>query len=944
MKLAPGAVLNRKYQIEKELGSGGMGTVYTAIELGLLRTVAIKVLHEQTVHAYELARFEREGRALASMDHINIIRIYAFSFQPPFLVMEYLEGETLTQLLVRRFSLPGIETLGIVLQIAAGMSYAHSQGIVHRDLKPQNILLTDVGGKRLAKILDFGLCRSEESGNNSKSLTGSNCLIGSPVYMCPEGCSGRPQTPKSDIYSLGVLFYETLTGAPPYSADSPIALMFKHVNEDFPALEPRFPLLSNVKQYDKILSKCMAKNPDHRYESMKDLYDALLELSNDVKADTDTDSEPDDDESSSSLKLNLLSIAQTRTFGAVLLLLAIVIVPFSLWFKHQGKTSAAGSNRLQTAASVDRSIGSTTKHAVNAVPMSVSGLKSMLEHIGPGLSIDGDKNLLEQDGIDYGIGLTSAWLNKYARSSNTDDRQEVLYWKSIWLSRSSRKTDNVEAQTILKQLVASNCNGLLSLQVRALAIYSNKGVDVGTAAAEVYQLWRPHAKQLEYDRAAHAGLAAAEKETTLRYLLEVDEAMNSDSKPGDTYTLTEILMARNKLDEANSLCLRELQEMKTDGRREDPDYAALLQQTAKVLKSERKYAAAEKILKDSRELIIRIGAEPYLRAEIETALAECQIFGKGRIKSLELLQDAEKEFGLTKRDKRGERRYLPLFICCYFEAGDRDSSVRIWKLLHNRFGDDAWISLAGTLLRRDARGAYRVELTDAAKIRDITELFLDAEPRHDSEYTRGERFYFRALSSYYLFSLNNFEETYYWTSKLLKDSRIQGGPNSDVETYLTDLCDRSNYGCACEGLGKYSESLSAYLNTCELIRKLSPSLSRKNYVWELRLSRTLYRAGRVEQRLGTYADAIRHFKESFQCLNGHTLPRQERLCILLREGACYLKLGDCKTAQARFNEAQKLYPKLDPKFNDADSPYLKLELPMKQLFDELKQSLKKVRQ
>ena len=219
--------LSQRYKIISPIGAGGMGEVYRARDLRLERDVAVKVLPEQLAKdAHALARFEREAKALAALSHPNILSIYDFGEQDgvAFAVMELLTGETLRSHLISA-KLRWEETVMIGSSIAEGLSAAHSQGIIHRDLKPENIFRTSEGG---VKILDFGLARREKSLlpdevtslPTESQLTQDGAVMGTIPYMSPEHVRGLPVDARSDLFSLGIVLYEMLTGKRPFSGNS----------------------------------------------------------------------------------------------------------------------------------------------------------------------------------------------------------------------------------------------------------------------------------------------------------------------------------------------------------------------------------------------------------------------------------------------------------------------------------------------------------------------------------------------------------------------------------------------------------------------------------------------------------------------------------------------------------------------------------------------------
>jgi serine/threonine protein kinase len=270
-----------KYRVLEPLGRGGMAQVYRAYHPQLDRYLAIKVLRSDLVEETEfLARFQREARSVASLRHPNIVQIYDFDVQDDYyyMVIELLEGDTLKARLnscrTRGETMPLGEAARILLDVLNGLGYAHSEGIIHRDIKPANIMLNRRGQ---AIITDFGI--AQIIGGTQYTLTGA--LMGTLNYMAPEqGLENRCDA-RSDLYSLGIVFYEMVTGRPPFDADTPLAILMKHLNDPLPLprqINPQLP-----ESFERVLLKALAKNPDDRYQSAgemaKALQDALTEAS-----------------------------------------------------------------------------------------------------------------------------------------------------------------------------------------------------------------------------------------------------------------------------------------------------------------------------------------------------------------------------------------------------------------------------------------------------------------------------------------------------------------------------------------------------------------------------------------------------------------------------------------------------------------------------------------
>ena len=264
-----------RYHILEQLGEGGMATVYKAFDTRLERDVAVKIIRtDQFAPAMLeriLKRFEREAKALARLTHPNIVSVidYGEHDGAPYLVMPYLPGGTLKQRLGK--PMPWQEAVRILLPIAQALEYAHEHNIIHRDIKPSNILLTEKGQPMLS---DFGIAKILESGETA-TLTGTGVGVGTPEYMAPEQWTGQAG-PQSDLYSLGVVLYELVTGRKPYTADTPAAILLKQANEPLP--RPGQFIRSLPEAVEKALLKALAKKPEDRYPEMSALAIALENL------------------------------------------------------------------------------------------------------------------------------------------------------------------------------------------------------------------------------------------------------------------------------------------------------------------------------------------------------------------------------------------------------------------------------------------------------------------------------------------------------------------------------------------------------------------------------------------------------------------------------------------------------------------------------------------
>ncbi len=257
-----------RYEIKSELGRGGMATVYRAYDPSFDREVAIKILPREMMHDPQFrSRFERELKIVAALEHPAIVPVYDVGEEDgqPYFVMRYMNGGSLSGEIEKgRFSLE--DTARIVEKIAQGLAYAHKKGIIHRDLKPDNILFDDTGAPFIS---DFGIAKLSES---TSSLTGSG-IIGTPAYMSPEQARGLDVDGRSDVYGLGVIIYQMLSGQQPYNADTPMGVVVKHITEPVPEILLTLPSLPF--DVDQIIKTSMAKDRDKRYAKATDLAKAL---------------------------------------------------------------------------------------------------------------------------------------------------------------------------------------------------------------------------------------------------------------------------------------------------------------------------------------------------------------------------------------------------------------------------------------------------------------------------------------------------------------------------------------------------------------------------------------------------------------------------------------------------------------------------------------------
>jgi serine/threonine protein kinase len=279
-----------RYHIIEQLGEGGMATVYKAFDTRLERDVAIKVIRKDAfsanMHATIFKRFEREAKALARLSHPNIVKIYDYGEYDgsPYLVMEYIPGGTLKSKMGEPFKVG--DAVRLLLPIANALEYAHEHDIIHRDVKPANILLSE---KNQPVLSDFGIAKMLE-GEEGATLTGTGVGIGTPEYMAPEQCLGETVDKRTDIYALGIVFYELVAGRKPFMANTPMAVVHKQISDPLPRPAQFAPGLPDG--VEKVIFKALAKVPDERYISMAEFSAALERLSSSVSSQSQVQPNP----------------------------------------------------------------------------------------------------------------------------------------------------------------------------------------------------------------------------------------------------------------------------------------------------------------------------------------------------------------------------------------------------------------------------------------------------------------------------------------------------------------------------------------------------------------------------------------------------------------------------------------------------------------------------
>lgn len=268
-------IVGGRYKVLSILGKGGMGLVYRVEQIFLGKELALKTIHKSFLSDITVKRFEHEARAAFAVNHPNIIAVNAYGLlddQTPFLAMEIVDGETLAELLHDSGPLPMAAALPIIIQVCFGLAHAHNNGVVHRDIKPSNIMILkgrELGTEGSVKILDFGIAKfSHRDGGEIQALTKTGEIFGSPLYMSPEQCMGSQVDFRSDIYSLGCVIFETLTGKAPFVGNNALATLMMHQSEPAPTLADGAGGKEFPEELENIVAKMLEKEPEDRYDSL----------------------------------------------------------------------------------------------------------------------------------------------------------------------------------------------------------------------------------------------------------------------------------------------------------------------------------------------------------------------------------------------------------------------------------------------------------------------------------------------------------------------------------------------------------------------------------------------------------------------------------------------------------------------------------------------------
>ncbi len=273
-----GKVIGGHYKIIDVIGDGGMSRVYLALHMLLDRPVAVKYIHHKFVYDLpSVKRFQQEAKAATALKHPNICAVNEFGIDGEgrsYLVMDYIQGTSLSKLLDEKQKLPIEQAINLIVQVSHGLEHAHNKGVIHRDIKPGNIIIVKDNGDESVKLVDFGIAKLIRDDDSGPNLTKTGEIFGTPSYMSPEQCLGKNIDTRSDIYSLGCVLHELVTGKPPFTGDGPLEVLMAHVNDEAPLL----PVTLAQAGLRDVVAQALRKDPAQRYHTVKEFREDLIAI------------------------------------------------------------------------------------------------------------------------------------------------------------------------------------------------------------------------------------------------------------------------------------------------------------------------------------------------------------------------------------------------------------------------------------------------------------------------------------------------------------------------------------------------------------------------------------------------------------------------------------------------------------------------------------------
>lgn len=531
--LALGTIIDGKYELICSLGRGGFGSIFRAKHLQLDREVAIKLLNPEVLQEADgLGRFEREAKTISTLKHKNVVSFYGYGVWngSPYMVMEYIEGQSLEARIQSDGALDQALAARIILQICEALDSAHSHGIVHRDLKPSNIMLeSGPDGKELVRIIDFGLAKLMPGyGLPAQKLTEAGFAIGTCHYMSPEQCTGVSVDHRADIYSTGCILYHALTGHPPFEADEGVAVMFMHLNQPATPVSELFPDSdSRLKTLSAIVDRAMHKEPEMRYQSAS-------EMSSDLQAYLDNKPVTARQSSERIRPSNGKPTALVRRILVPCLVTVIGLSVLGLWFLSRQKlvdspqvSSLEYFNQLQRSG---HTLSSDKRLALIKLALRANAKDDLLEH-------ERCARLYRELGVIYG------YMNEDKKAVKA--MQSALEYKHL---ANSRLVDHqvevfglVEAYAMAKQF--DKATALMNSEEKRHSLELKEAMKVRFDLSQ--------ARLLDYK-----GMQSAARQMADRYMSSTDPGITSLPEISYFY----LLASRQEFEKKNYKFARELAE------------------------------------------------------------------------------------------------------------------------------------------------------------------------------------------------------------------------------------------------------------------------------------------------------------------------------------------------------------------------------------------------
>lgn len=350
----PNEILENRFELLKQIGTGGISTVYKAKDRVLKRVIAVKVLNPDKIKEEHLVRLHREAKAICKLNHKNIIDVFDFVITTenvPILGMEYVDGKSLKELVDQSGPLDIMDSLSVFQQIANALSYSHNKKILHRDLKPANILVhTSEKEKFEVKIVDFGIAKISDI--NDDSITHSKIIVGTPTYISPEQARNQTVDDRSDIYSFGCLMYFTLTGKPPFKGETMIETINMQIYKQPPSLKEGNKNANYPPPVENLVSIALNKNPQKRYQSMKELENFIQDVKSSLATETEFPLDPTKEVKIKSKKESSLLLNVALYAIPIFFILIILVTPLTYLNFESDKNTEKTLNKLREARAV----------------------------------------------------------------------------------------------------------------------------------------------------------------------------------------------------------------------------------------------------------------------------------------------------------------------------------------------------------------------------------------------------------------------------------------------------------------------------------------------------------------------------------------------------------------------------------------------------------------